>query len=57
MGKAIILENISFAQTNLGQITFIKDTHAFKITALENITVSFTNDLMYNKKKYGSKQL
>lgn len=53
MGKAIIIPNISFYENNLGTITFVDNNVVlFKITALENLTISFTNDLEYNTKKY-----
>ena len=50
MGNAIILSSkAAFRQNNLGQITFIMtDSTYLCINALEDITVSFTNNLEYN---------
>ena len=53
MGKAIIIPNISFYTNNLGSVTFTNNTsYILKITALENLTISFTSDLEYNTKVY-----
>ena len=52
MGKAIVIPDISFSASNLGQVTFINNTIGLKITALENLTISFSNDLKYNIRKY-----
>ena len=55
MGQAIIIHNVSFASNNLGKINFIDDTqYLFRITALEDITITFSNDLEYNAKIYPS---
>ena len=52
MGKAIVIPDISFSASNLGQVTFINNSIGLKITALENLTISFSNDLKYNIRKY-----
>lgn len=48
-GKAIIIPNVSFASNNLGQVEFLGNESGdeFKITALENLTISFSNNLEY----------
>ena len=50
MGKIKIINDISYSSTNLGTVTYIvNDSYGvFKITALENLTISFTRDLQYN---------
>lgn len=50
MGKIKIINDISYASTNLGTVTYIVNESygVFKITALENLTISFTRDLQYN---------
>ena len=52
MGKAIVIPDISFSASNLGQVTFINNSIGLKITALENLTISFSNDLKCNIRKY-----
>lgn len=48
-GKAIIIPNVSFASNNLGQVEFLGNESGdeLKITALENLTISFSNNLEY----------
>lgn len=50
MGNAVIISSkAAYRQNNLGKVTFIMIDSAYLcINALENITVSFTNDLEYN---------
>ena len=55
MGKAIIIHNVSFASLNLGKVTFIDNsTYILKITALEDLTLTFSNNLEYNTKSYAN---
>ena len=46
-GKAIIIHTISFAKNNLGQVEFIDDKNYIRITANEDLTISFTNNIEY----------
>lgn len=50
MGRIRIVNDISYASTNLGTVTYITNESydVFKITALENLTISFSRDLQYN---------
>ena len=52
MGRAIVIPNVSFASDNLGQVTFIDNSYSLKITAVNNISIMFTNALQYNTKSY-----
>ena len=52
MGKAIIIPDISFSSKNLGQVSFINNLLGLKITAQQNITVSFPSNMKYSDKKY-----
>lgn len=50
MGRIRIINDISYSSNNLGTITYITNEtyNVFTITALENLTISFDNDLQYN---------
>lgn len=50
MGRIRIINDISYTSTNLGTVTYITNEsyNVFKITALENLTISFNRDLQYN---------
>lgn len=50
MGKSIAVSDLSFTSTNLSQVTYmgLNSSNVFKITAEENLTLSFSNDLLYN---------
>ena len=50
MGRIRIINDISYASTNLGTVTYITNEsyEVFKITVLENLTISFSRDLQYN---------
>ena len=50
MGRIRIINDISYSSNNLGTITYITNESygVFKITALENLTISFSRDLQYN---------
>lgn len=50
MGKSIKVNDLSYLSSNLGHITYvgIKSNNVFKITAKENLTLSFSNNLIYN---------
>lgn len=50
MGKSIIINTLSFANNNLGQVNFIDEFNYFTITANEDLTISFTNDIEYRIK-------
>lgn len=50
MGRIRIINDISYASNNLGTVTYITNESygVFKITVLENLTISFSRDLQYN---------
>lgn len=50
MGKIKIINGISYSSNNLGNVNYITNEtyNIFKIIALENLTISFNNDLQYN---------
>ena len=50
MGRIRIINDISYSSNNLGTVTYITNESydVFKITALENLTISFNRDLQYN---------
>lgn len=50
MGKSIIINTLSFANNNLGQVNFIDEFNYFTITANEDLIISFTNDIEYRIK-------
>ena len=50
MGKSIKVNDLSYVSSNLGQVTYlgVNSNNVFKITAKENLTLSFSNNLLYN---------
>ena len=52
MGKSIKVNDLSYLSSNLGHITYVgintKSNNVLKITAKENLILSFSNNLIYN---------